>query len=206
MTVEATPGKVARARRALSDVFEHIARSKAERVSIDEVLGRLSDRSLGAGLILFAAPNMLPLPPGVASILGIPLIFISAQLMIGSKVLWLPRPIRRWSLGSKTYRRLASGMSGIMKRAEKFVRPRMPFVTGPVFERVLGGFALVLSLVLLIPIPLGHLLPAFSLLVLGFGVMERDGLMASAGVLCGVISLGVIAGISSGILSLIAGM
>jgi hypothetical protein len=204
MTLEAAPVKVSRARRALSEIFAHLARSKAERVSVDDIVGRLSDRSIGACLVLFAAPNLLPLPPGVSSILAIPLIFVAAQLMIGTKGVWLPRPIRMWSLHSTTYRGMAHKLSGMMKKAEKFVRPRLRFITTPALERVLGAFALVLALVLLIPIPLGHLLPAFSLLVLGLGVMERDGLVAAAGVLCGVFSLGVIAGVSGGIISLLA--
>jgi hypothetical protein len=205
MSVEATPGKVARARKALSQVFAGIARSRAERVTVDEILARMSDKSLGACLILFAAPNLLPLPPGVSSIFAVPLIFIAAQLMIGVKGLWLPKPIRRWSLGRASYRRLAHGMVRIMKRAESLVKPRMKFLTGAVPERVLGAFALILALVLLIPIPLGHLPPAFSLLILGFGVMERDGLMSAAGVVCGVFSLGLIASISTGLLALISG-
>jgi hypothetical protein len=127
-------------------------------------------------------------------------------MMLGTKVLWLPGTIRRWSLGSKSYRRLAGGMAGLMKRAEKVVRPRFKFITAPILQRVLGGFAFLLALLLLIPIPLGHLFPAFSLLVLGFGVMERDGLMAAGGVLCGFVSIGIIATVSGGILTLLAGL
>ena len=60
--------------RPLSRVLVELSTTAGERVSLDELAVALADRSYGALLILFAAPNLLPLPPGASTIFGVPLI------------------------------------------------------------------------------------------------------------------------------------
>ena len=48
--------------------------SDRDRVSIGDLLEALGYRPLGAMLLIFAVPNVLPVPPGTSAVLGTPLI------------------------------------------------------------------------------------------------------------------------------------
>ena len=48
-------------------------------------------------------------------------------------------------------------------------------------ESVVGTVCLLLALVLVLPIPLGNMLPALAICLLALGILERDGLWVLAG-------------------------
>src|SRR5688572_481402 len=77
--------------RRLSQVFARLASDAKDRVTIASILDALGDRSFAALLVLFAAFNLLPLPPPSSAILGLPLLVVAAQLTYGSKRAWLPK-------------------------------------------------------------------------------------------------------------------
>ncbi|HET9274022.1 MAG TPA: exopolysaccharide biosynthesis protein, partial [Methyloceanibacter sp.] len=67
----------------LSDILSALAADQTrERISIADLFEVMRDRAFGALMLIFAAPNVLPLPPGASSVLGAPLIFIAAQLAL----------------------------------------------------------------------------------------------------------------------------
>ena len=60
-------------------------------------------------------------------------------------------------------------------------------------ERVIGVIALILSIAVFLPIPLGNWLPAFATALVGLALSERDGVLFAVGCVVGVTSLAVIA-------------
>ncbi|NGN44949.1 exopolysaccharide biosynthesis protein [Mesorhizobium sp. CGMCC 1.15528] len=79
--------------RKLSDILWSIAGDTArERISVGDLVVALGDRALAALMVVFALPTVLPMPPGTSGILGAPLVFLSAQLMLGRRP-WLPRKV-----------------------------------------------------------------------------------------------------------------
>ena len=68
----------------LSAVLRQLAADPGrERVSVRDLFAALGDRALAALLFVFAVPNAIPSPPGVSTVLGVPLLFLSAQLLLG---------------------------------------------------------------------------------------------------------------------------
>jgi len=79
---------------ALSAVLQRLAQqTDRDRISVRDLLAALGDRALGALLFVFAFPNVFPMPPGISTILGAPLVFLAAQLLLG-RAPWLPQA--RW--------------------------------------------------------------------------------------------------------------
>ena len=85
-----------------SRTFSHALLTLAEdrskdRIFISDILHAMGDRAVVALILLFALPNVVPVPPGTSAILGTPLLFLTAQLALGQKP-WLPRVIagRSW--------------------------------------------------------------------------------------------------------------
>ena len=63
----------------LSDLLARLARSRDGKVTIRDIAIALQDRSFGAFLLVFALPNLVPLPPGATFVLGLPLVFIELK-------------------------------------------------------------------------------------------------------------------------------
>ena len=132
-------------------------------------------RAIAALLFIFAFPNILPTPPGVAAILGLPLIYLSSQLML-DRAPWLPRFIAERSMSHEAFRNIVARATPVLNRAEKMLRERWAPLTGPAMERVMGLVCLTLAVLLSLPIPLGNLMPSAAICVIALALLERDGL------------------------------
>ena len=183
-------------RRRFSEILGDLASRPAATVSLGEVLDAFGDRAFGALMLLFAAPNMLPLPPGVSVVLGAPLLFVTAQLMLGRPTLWMPRFIRRRSIRRDFFAMLTTKLSPVLQRAERILRPRLSLLLHPVKERIVGAACLLLAVILLLPIPFGNMLPALAISILALGLLERDGVWIIAGLLASVLSAGLVWGVA----------
>jgi hypothetical protein len=165
-----------------------------ERVSLSDLLDLLGDRALAALLLIFALPNVIPVPPGASAILGMPMVLVAAQLAFVRQP-WLPDFLAKRSLSRSQFETVVNRMGPWLARAEKLLRPRWLALSGPSAERLVGAVCLLLSLVVFLPIPLGNMLPTFAVCVLCLGLMERDGLCVLCGALLGAVSLVVVAGV-----------
>jgi hypothetical protein len=179
----------------LSDILLAIAQAQdKERISIGDLLMAMQHRALGALIFIFAVPNALPVPPGVSAVLGAPLLFLTAQLMLGMNA-WLPKFITDRSLLRVDFEKVIVKVAPWLAKAERLMRPRLQLLArGPALN-VIGLLCLVLSIVLFLPIPLGNMLPAVALCILALGVLERDGVWVIIGALVGVVSVVIVWGI-----------
>ncbi len=191
-TPEAKDGGHDASPRPLSQVLVEMTERGSERISLEEIATALADRSFAAMLLLFAAPNMLPLPPGASGVLGAPLVLIAFQLMIARDHLWLPNFLRKRSVDRSKFRRVAEKLRSKLERLEKLVRPRMWPFPRALTERYVGVVTLLLAVILALPIPFNNMLPAFAIVVLSLGLMARDGLWLLFGTLLFLGSVGII--------------
>ena len=165
-----------------------------ERISMGDLLSALGDRALAALMFVFAVPNVVPTPPGTSSVLGIPLVFLAAQVTFGLKP-WLPGIISRRSMSREDFHLLISRIAPWLERAEKLLKPRVSVLALPPMEFMVGLICLVLSLVLALPIPLGNMLPAAAISLMALGLLERDGVWILAGFLATLASVVLVSGV-----------
>lgn len=192
----ADDGEVPRSRRAarprrkrLSEVLLVIAADESRtEITISDLMHIMEGRARAALIFLFAFPNVLPAPPGLSAILGLPLLYLTAQMMLG-RFPWLPRIVAERGISMSAFRSMIERALPLLTRAEKLLRPRLSWMVRPMAERLLGAFALILAVIITLPIPLANMLPAFAICVIALGVLERDGLWTAAGVLVGLASL-----------------
>ena len=195
-----SPARIpAQPKQALSDLLLALAQQQAlERVSVQDLLDALGDRALGAVLFLFAFPNVLPLPPGTSFILGAPLVFLAAQLMLAQPP-WLPHFIGKRSMGQPDFAALVVRIVPWLVRAEKLLKPRLLMLTSGVMERVIGGHCLLMAILLALPIPLGNMLPALAISTMALGLLARDGVWVSTGLAVTAAASAVVSGVVIGL-------
>jgi hypothetical protein len=176
----------------LSEMMGQIAADSDPTVTLGEIIHRLGHRAFGAMFFVFAAPNWLPLPPRTSTFLGFPLVLMTPQIIFGVRGPWLPnfideRPLKR--------RQLADAFQKLipwLQRVEKVSRPRLTFLFGPVGDRVIALVCFLLSLILILPIPLGNMAPAAAIAVFGLAMIQRDGILALAAYAISALSFGLL--------------
>lgn len=165
----------------LSEVLQEIAETPSERISLNELSARFGGRALGALLLVFGILCLLPLPPGATTIFGLPLLLLAPQLLVGLRAPWLPQKLRHRAVEMDQVRPNLPRVIRWLRRIESVSRPRLTFLFGPVGQRLIGLVCTVLAVVLILPIPLGNLLPAASVSVLALALIQRDGILALIG-------------------------
>ncbi|WP_425340502.1 exopolysaccharide biosynthesis protein [Ciceribacter sichuanensis] len=179
----------------LSEILASLAEDTSrERVSVADIFQAMGDRAFGALILIFALPNIIPSPPGTSALTGAPLVFLSAQLMLGQSP-WLPKLIANRSVAQSDFSAIASRVSPWLARGERMLRPRLGFLIYPPAEYLTGFLCLILSIILILPIPLGNILPAIAICLFSFGILERDGLCVLLGMVMFAVSVTVVAGV-----------
>ncbi|MBB6253530.1 exopolysaccharide biosynthesis protein [Nitrospirillum iridis] len=192
---DASPGHDGARPAKVSDILQALAADEGrERVAIADLLTALSDRAVGALIFVFAVPNVLPTPPGTSAVLGLPLVFLTAQLALGRRP-WLPRFIAGRSLARKDFAALMAKVAPWLAKAERMLKPRLGALTRPPAENAVGALCFLLALILFLPIPLGNMLPALAICLVALGVLERDGVWVLLGLGTAVAAVTVVWGV-----------
>jgi hypothetical protein len=179
----------------LSLVLRTLAERAEPQVSLCEIMTALSDRSFGALFILIAAPNLIPLPPGSSFIFSIPIIIIAAQLVWGRTFPWLPSSILDRKFDRSILKSLAERLGPPLARIESMLKPRLTVIDQGLQDRLIGLLALIAGLILFLPIPLANFVPALAIVLLGLGMIERDGIVMLVGVLLILASIAIVAAV-----------
>jgi hypothetical protein len=177
---------------ALSELLRSLCDGPPGPMRVRDIVDHFGHRAFGAVLFVFSVPNLLPLPPGSSTILGLPLVIIAPQLAIGARRPWLPRAVADRTVDRAA---LASAFSKLipgLERVEKLLAPRLGFMFGAVGDRVIGLICFLLALVLILPIPLGNMMPAASVGVFSLSLTQRDGAFALLGYLLSLVSVGLL--------------
>ena len=175
--------------RASRVLVETVGGFETERVSLADLLRGLKDRAFGLVMLLFALPNCIPGPPLFGSVLGIPLLFFGVQLAYGREFPWLPNFLGRYTIDRDTLLRLIVRSRPFLERVERVCQARLPVITGPRSERLLGVGMTILAMAVMLPLPFTNFVPAMGIAVISLGLLEEDGVTILIGLLLGAIGL-----------------
>jgi hypothetical protein len=176
----------------LSAILLDICDDPDPTVTVGEIVHRFGRRAFGALLFFFSAPNWLPLPPGSSTFLALPLVLLTPQVAIGVRGPWLPRFVDDRKMKRPEMARGLRKLVPTLQRVERVSRPRLLWMFGPIGDRVIGLTAFLLSLVLLLPIPLGNMAPAAAIAAFGLAMVQRDGVLALIGYAITALSAGLL--------------
>lgn len=182
--------------RLLHEAMEHkqvslvlravIDTAPGETISIREIVEAFGERAFGFVIILFSLPNCIPAPPGMNSVFGLPVLLFAFQLALGFKKPWLPRRIMDKAFRISTFRKIIDIAEPKLGRVERVLRPRHTALFGARGDRLIGVFAIVLALCVIVPLPGTNWVPSIALVILSMAIMQEDGLVLGLGVLAGI--------------------
>jgi hypothetical protein len=166
-----------------------IDNAKGETISIGQIIEAFGERAFGFVLILFSLPNCVPAPPGIAGIVGTPVLIFGIQMMLGHRHPWLPGFIKRRTVSLSKFKRLIDIAEPKLQWLESWCKPRVLQLFSVFGDRVVGFFAFLVALSVLIPFPGTNFPPSIALVVVSIAVMEEDGYLLLLGYLIGLAGL-----------------
>ena len=171
--------------RKLSEELSNLRLRAGERaVTLREVIYILGGRAYMLLVLLLALPFITPIPlPGLSTPFGLAIALIALRLSLGQRPL-LSKKLQRKTLPAGFIAKIFLVAEKVLRFLEKFLRPRLTVLTDtPLIRQLHAVLMLVAALTLLLPIPIPftNSFPAWAILLLAAGLLERDGVFILAG-------------------------
>ena len=179
MTTAVKPSK-------LSDQLERWLNGEGEK-TLGSLVSTFGDKSFAILFVLLLGVPALPLPTGgVTHVFELIAMLVALQLIAGRHEVWLPERWRRVEVAGKRQQRFLAGLMRLIRRLERYSRPRLRLVFHQRFTDILFGvLAIVGTAAAFVAPPFSGLdtLPALGVVVLSLGVLLEDVLVALLGLL-----------------------
>jgi hypothetical protein len=141
--------------------------------------------------IILIAPFLFPVSfPGSSIPFGLGILLINIGIITKRHPL-IPKTIMDYKISQKNMLKILNGMRRVLLGLDKITKPRFTLmVDGPFMEYINSMIIIFCSLLLMLPlpVPLTDFLPAYSILFLSLGSIERDGYLIIAGYLLATVT------------------
>jgi hypothetical protein len=173
---------------AIEDV---VNKSSSDRIPVRDLVDAMQAIGFGLVMMIFAFGIIIPLPPPFPSIIAMPLIIFSLQMIAGYTAPKLPKRFEKITVKRSVVAMLVQKSAPYIRKVEHILRPRLGFVTTPRAERVIGVFALIFSSFIVLPMPLSNFIPGLGILIISFGLLGKDGLVVICGIIVGLVGIAI---------------
>jgi hypothetical protein len=159
--------------RHLKDIAAHAE----EQVSVGYVLQVFGRRGFAFLLLVLSLLNIVIfMVPMISVLFGLPMVILAVQMILGLPMPVFPEVINRRTIPREA---LVQGLDRAIfwvEKIERYIRPRLLFLTGPHIDRAHAVLALVLAIMVTLPIPVFNVPPSIGLFFLAVGMLQPDGL------------------------------
>lgn len=171
---------------SLSQTLAQMAASiTGETITVRELLALAGEQGLLLGMMLLTIPFLVPISiPGVSTVFSLVGMLMAGGITL-NRVPWLPDFLLDRTLDAQKLRQAFEKGAGLMGRVDRFTHPRLTGLTEGRTMNLVNGLALFFgNILLLFPlglVPFSNTLPAWALLALAAGMLQRDGVLVLIG-------------------------
>ncbi|WP_341764227.1 exopolysaccharide biosynthesis protein [Candidatus Tisiphia endosymbiont of Beris chalybata] len=176
----------------VSSIFYKLGQKDQQGITkISELIADFHENGLVLTMLFFAIPVAIPLPypPGFTTLMGLPLIILSIQMLLGLRQIFLPARINNYQISNMTLIKVSKKFVPIITVVEKYLKPRFNFSNSIYCEQFVGLVSLFCSIAVAVPLPLTNAIPALGIAVMTLGLLNRDGLIILLGFFISIIGL-----------------
>ena len=164
--------------------------SGSKTVTIGSFVSKIQDQGFGILLMTLAFPSALPVPaPGYSTPFGLLLAVLGLQMIVGRNTPWFPQMILQKKVSRQTARKLVDRSTKLLSLVEKWVHPRPPSCFNTILIRFWGFLVIIMSVLMILPIPLTNTFPAMVIFFLGAALSEKDGKIGIITIVIGVVAV-----------------
>ena len=171
-----------------SDELERWLRSDGEK-TLGSMGTVFAERSFAAMILLLMILPATPLPTGgVTHVFEVITVLLGLQMVIGRRTIWLPARFARRSLGATTTDKAIPFIVKVVRKVERFSRPRgVRLFEDGIFYRLIGVVVIAFAVAAALAPPFTGLdtLPALGAVVVALSMIQKDVLVLAVGVALG---------------------
>lgn len=166
--------------RGAIDMIVHLAREgERDGLTLRDIRDHLDERGFGLMILILSIPCLVPALYGVPQVLGIPLLLLAGQMLVGRQEPWLPSGVLDRRVPASWLKRMADFADNRLRWTERLSRARLKmFADGPA-EQV-AAFFMIVAIVTIV-LPMTNTVPSVGLALMAAGLIQRDGLFVLAG-------------------------
>ncbi|MEW9856001.1 exopolysaccharide biosynthesis protein [Novosphingobium sp. M1R2S20] len=162
------------------DKVEGLAKEKSH-VRLGNVIDALGHRSFAPFLLIPALIDISPVGgiPGLPTMLGLIIVIVAAQVLLGREDLWLPSFLERRSISSKKACKATKKLRGVAAFLDRWFHGRLPKLAQGPFVRIAAGLCILLALTVppLELLPFATTAPMAAIAAFGLALFVKDGLL-----------------------------
>ena len=162
--------------------------------TIRELFEVLKGKGYPFVIIILSLPFCQPIQiPGFSTPFGIVLVFVGLRMAFGKRV-WWPEWVLNLKISPKLLKSVVKKSLAFFSFLKPLLHPRMSWLcTTPRLYHLHGIFVVIMAiyLALPLPIPLSNILAAWSLFLLGLGLIEEDGIFVCIAYIIGIITIAI---------------
>jgi hypothetical protein len=167
-----------------------------EGLTLGEIRDRLDERGFGLLILILSIPCLVPALYGVPQVIGVPIILLAGQLLVGMKEPWLPAGLLARRCPQAWLDRMADFAEKRMGWFERFSRPRLAVLATGWGERFAALFMILATVTIVLP--LVNTVPSVALALLAVGLIQRDGLFVVLGAIVASLWAGALIAVTLG--------
>lgn len=173
---------------AISQRLDQLAKdAPSDTVTLDWVLTQLHERAFGVFLLILALPCCIPFLYGIPQVVALPLMFVSAQILLGRTSPWLPTKLGARTVTKDALQSLSDRAGPWLRKIENVSRPRLIALSRPPMDRIVGLGLVAFSASILVPLPGTNSVPGIAVVIIAMGLLLRDGLLILLGMIAGTV-------------------
>ncbi|PZU58672.1 MAG: exopolysaccharide biosynthesis protein exod [Brevundimonas sp.] len=167
-------------------------------LTLHEIRDRMDERAYGLLILLLSIPCLVPGLYGVPQVVGVIIILVAAQLLVGREEPWLPRCMLDLRARGSWLKAMADFAESKLSWIDRLSRPRLTrFADGP-GEKLAAVFMILATLTIVLPMT--NTIPSIALALLSVGLIQRDGLFVIAGAAVATAWLTLLGALAAGLL------
>ena len=148
-------------------------------LTLREIRDRMDERAYGLLILLLSIPCLVPGLYGVPQVVGVIIILVAAQLLVGREEPWLPVWMLNLRAKGSWLKAMADFAESKLSWVDRLSRPRLRrFATGA-GEKLAAVFMILATLTIVLPMT--NTIPSVALALLSVGLIQRDGLFVIGG-------------------------
>lgn len=148
-------------------------------LTLHQIRDRLDERAYGLLILILTIPCLVPGLYGVPQAVGVIIIIVAAQLLIGREEPWLPRRVLNLRAKGKWLKAMADFAETRLGWVDRLSRPRLLMFATGAGERMAAVFMILATLTIVLPMT--NTIPSVALALLSVGLIQRDGLFVLGG-------------------------
>jgi hypothetical protein len=176
----------------VSDQLEQWLKGDGEK-TLGGLIDAFGEGSFALIFVMLMAVPALPLPTGgVTHVFEVITMLLALELIVGRRTVWLPQRWRRLELTGPRQEKFIATLLRRIRWLERFSRPRARWLFGHRLSGSVFGLAVLgLTVTAFVAPPFSGLdtLPSLGVVVLALGYLLADVVVASAGVVIGLLGV-----------------